>query len=145
MALRVNEIFVSIQGETSRAGFPSLFIRLAGCNLRCRFCHNPELALNSSDLETVPETPDGQAPALNLESLEQDLTRLEELLYQALCADLPPETAESVDAETSAALKPHRKRMEADVYRQTFENYRARQLRLMYAVPRLSLFYLCPE
>jgi len=38
MTVRVNEIFASIQGETSRAGFPSLFIRLAGCNLRCAFC-----------------------------------------------------------------------------------------------------------
>lgn len=36
--LRISEIFTSIQGETSRAGFPSLFIRLAGCNLRCSFC-----------------------------------------------------------------------------------------------------------
>lgn len=36
--LRISEIFVSIQGETSRAGFPSLFIRLSGCNLRCSFC-----------------------------------------------------------------------------------------------------------
>lgn len=38
MKLRVSEIFASIQGETTAAGFPSLFIRLAGCNLRCSFC-----------------------------------------------------------------------------------------------------------
>ena len=36
--LRVSEIFHSIQGETSWAGFPSVFIRLAGCNLRCSWC-----------------------------------------------------------------------------------------------------------
>jgi len=34
----VNEIFYSLQGETTRTGFPSLFIRLAGCNLNCRWC-----------------------------------------------------------------------------------------------------------
>ncbi|MFH0974445.1 MAG: radical SAM protein [Spirochaetota bacterium] len=38
MNLIVNEIFYSIQGETSRAGFPSLFIRMAGCNLQCPYC-----------------------------------------------------------------------------------------------------------
>ncbi len=38
MNLIVNEIFYSIQGESSRAGFPSLFIRLAGCNLKCSYC-----------------------------------------------------------------------------------------------------------
>lgn len=36
--LRVSEIFASIQGETSYVGFPFAFVRLAGCNLRCRYC-----------------------------------------------------------------------------------------------------------
>lgn len=36
--LRVNERFVSIQGESSFAGLPCAFIRLAGCPLRCRWC-----------------------------------------------------------------------------------------------------------
>jgi 7-carboxy-7-deazaguanine synthase len=38
MALRVNEVFFSIQGESSFAGRPCVFVRLAGCNLRCRYC-----------------------------------------------------------------------------------------------------------
>ncbi len=38
MTLKVNEIFYSIQGESSRAGCPSVFIRLSGCNLRCSYC-----------------------------------------------------------------------------------------------------------
>lgn len=38
MKLRVSEIFHSIQGETTRSGFPSVFVRLTGCNLRCRYC-----------------------------------------------------------------------------------------------------------
>lgn len=38
MALRVNEIFFSIQGESSFAGRPCVFVRLTGCNLRCRYC-----------------------------------------------------------------------------------------------------------
>jgi 7-carboxy-7-deazaguanine synthase len=38
MTLKVNEIFESLQGESSYAGFPCLFIRLTGCNLRCSWC-----------------------------------------------------------------------------------------------------------
>ncbi len=36
--LQVSELFLSIQGESTWAGLPCLFIRLAGCNLRCRYC-----------------------------------------------------------------------------------------------------------
>jgi len=36
--LKVNEIFKSIQGESTYAGLPCTFIRLAGCNLRCTYC-----------------------------------------------------------------------------------------------------------
>ncbi|MHB8810381.1 MAG: radical SAM protein [Desulfobulbaceae bacterium] len=36
--LAVAELFYSIQGESTRAGLPCAFIRLAGCNLRCRYC-----------------------------------------------------------------------------------------------------------
>jgi len=36
--LNVNEIFYSIQGESTYAGFPCVFVRLAGCNLRCKYC-----------------------------------------------------------------------------------------------------------
>lgn len=36
--LKVNEIFYSLQGEGARAGEPSIFIRLSGCDLTCGFC-----------------------------------------------------------------------------------------------------------
>ncbi|MDR3641152.1 MAG: radical SAM protein [Humidesulfovibrio sp.] len=38
MSLHVCEIFRSIQGESSFAGWPCIFVRLTGCNLRCRYC-----------------------------------------------------------------------------------------------------------
>ncbi|MEW6593681.1 MAG: radical SAM protein [Thermodesulfobacteriota bacterium] len=36
--LLLSEIFYSIQGESSCAGYPCVFVRLSGCNLRCRWC-----------------------------------------------------------------------------------------------------------
>ncbi|GKS69980.1 7-carboxy-7-deazaguanine synthase [Nitrosomonas sp. PY1] len=36
--LRISEIFHSLQGETSRMGLPTVFIRLTGCPLRCHYC-----------------------------------------------------------------------------------------------------------
>jgi len=36
--LRVNEVFHSIQGESTHAGLPCVFVRLTGCNLRCVWC-----------------------------------------------------------------------------------------------------------
>jgi 7-carboxy-7-deazaguanine synthase len=38
MALVVCETFASLMGESTRAGVPAYFIRLTGCNLRCRYC-----------------------------------------------------------------------------------------------------------
>ena len=39
--LTVNEIFHSIQGESSRAGQPCVFVRLTACDLRCSWCDTP--------------------------------------------------------------------------------------------------------
>lgn len=36
--LRITEIFHSLQGETSRVGLPTVFVRLTGCPLRCGYC-----------------------------------------------------------------------------------------------------------
>ena len=36
--LKVNEIYASIQGESSHTGLPCVFVRLTGCNLRCSWC-----------------------------------------------------------------------------------------------------------
>ena len=47
---KVNEIFHSIQGEGSRAGQAMTFIRLAGCNLRCPYCDQPEAYDEGQDM-----------------------------------------------------------------------------------------------
>lgn len=38
LTLKINEIFYSIQGESTRAGLPCVFVRLTYCNIRCVYC-----------------------------------------------------------------------------------------------------------
>jgi len=38
LSLNIYEIFFSIQGESTYAGLPCIFIRLSGCNLKCKYC-----------------------------------------------------------------------------------------------------------
>jgi 7-carboxy-7-deazaguanine synthase len=46
--LRVNEIFYSLQGEADAVGYPSVFVRLTGCPLRCQYC-DTEYAFHSGE------------------------------------------------------------------------------------------------
>lgn len=52
--LRVSELFVSIQGESSYAGRPCGFVRLAGCPLRCAWC-DTTYAFGAGDARTIAE------------------------------------------------------------------------------------------
>lgn len=52
--LLIKEIFYSLQGEGARAGSPSIFIRLAGCNLHCWYCDTDWKESNRMDL-SAPE------------------------------------------------------------------------------------------
>jgi 7-carboxy-7-deazaguanine synthase len=52
--LKINEIFSSLQGEGLRQGEPTLFIRFAGCNLRCDFCDTRSAWEEGEDL-TIAE------------------------------------------------------------------------------------------
>lgn len=53
MLLKINEIFHSIQGESSYAGQPCVFIRLTGCNLRCIWCDTEYAFYEGEDLSLV--------------------------------------------------------------------------------------------
>ena len=52
--LKINEIFKSIQGESSHTGLPCIFVRLTGCNLRCTYC-DTEYAFYEGKEMTVSE------------------------------------------------------------------------------------------
>jgi 7-carboxy-7-deazaguanine synthase len=49
--MKINEIFKSIQGEGIMIGLPTLFIRTAGCDLRCRWCDTPYALLEGQGTE----------------------------------------------------------------------------------------------
>lgn len=50
--MKINEIFYSIQGEGKWTGFPNIFIRTTGCNLRCSYC-DTKYAYNQGIEKTI--------------------------------------------------------------------------------------------
>ncbi len=68
MSLSVCEIFRSIQGESSLLGLPCAFVRLAGCNLRCRYC-DTKYALEEGDRMRVEDVVN-QVSSLGIELVE---------------------------------------------------------------------------
>ncbi len=48
--LKINEIYYSIQGESSKAGLPCVFVRLTYCNLRCTYCDTEYAFYDGKDL-----------------------------------------------------------------------------------------------
>ena len=52
--MRVTEIFHSIQGESTHAGRPCAFVRLTGCNLRCRWCDS-EYTFTGGEQKSIDE------------------------------------------------------------------------------------------
>jgi 7-carboxy-7-deazaguanine synthase len=52
--LRISEIFFSLQGEASRVGLPTVFVRLTGCPLRCTYC-DTEYAFQGGEWRSIDE------------------------------------------------------------------------------------------
>jgi 7-carboxy-7-deazaguanine synthase len=50
--LRINEIFHSLQGEADAVGYPTVFVRLTGCPLRCQYC-DTEYAFHAGDWHEI--------------------------------------------------------------------------------------------
>ncbi|MGD9689569.1 MAG: 7-carboxy-7-deazaguanine synthase QueE [Phycisphaerales bacterium] len=81
-SLPIAETFLSIQGEGKRAGVPSFFIRVSGCNLRCTWCDTPHA---SWDPEGAP-VPIAELVRLALDSGAPDvvLTGGEPMLFDGI-------------------------------------------------------------
>src|SRR5205085_11196205 len=63
-ALRIAELFHSIQGEGSLVGVPSVFVRTSGCNLRCGWCDTPYTSWRPEGAELSVEEIVAQVQAL---------------------------------------------------------------------------------
>lgn len=50
--LRINEIFFSLQGEADSVGWPTVFVRLTGCPLRCQYC-DTEYAFHDGEWQSI--------------------------------------------------------------------------------------------
>jgi 7-carboxy-7-deazaguanine synthase len=79
-SLVIHEIYASIQGESSFAGWPCTFVRTTGCNLRCVWCDTPQ-AFHGGTRMTRDEV---RAKALSLGTPLVELTGGEPLLQPAV-------------------------------------------------------------
>lgn len=100
------EIFHSIQGEGTRMGEPSVFLRLAGCNLHCSWCdtkHSWARGVDCTEEETARLILSLNCPALVI-------TGGEPLMQQAtlvrLLSLLPPKGQFFIEVETNGTLPP---------------------------------------
>ena len=51
--IKINEIFFSIQGESSLAGWPTVFVRTSGCNLMCTYCDTTHAYYDGSEMSAA--------------------------------------------------------------------------------------------
>ncbi len=102
LRLRVSEIFFSLQGESTRVGLPTVFIRLTGCPLRCVWC-DTEYAFSGGEMRSIEvildEVARHQTPYVCVTGGEPLAQKPCLALLEALCAQ-----GYSVSLETSGAL-----------------------------------------
>lgn len=100
--LRITEIFHSLQGETTRVGLPTVFIRLTGCPLRCSYCDTAYAFTGGQNisLEAILRQVAGFAPRYVTVTGGEPLAQKNcLLLLQALC-----DAGYAVSLETGGAL-----------------------------------------
>lgn len=100
--VRLTEIFHSIQGESTRVGLPTVFVRLTGCPLRCEWCDTAyafQGGQHQSIDEILSQVAQHQCPTVCVTGGEPLAQRNCHDLLTALCDD-----GYSVSLETSGAL-----------------------------------------
>lgn len=102
------EIFETVEGEGSRAGFPTIFVRLFGCNLRCVWCDTP-YSYPPDEAEDVMTIDEIVAQVRTYKAAHLCLTGGEPLLYGERSAALIEALAEieqliDIHIETNGAI-----------------------------------------
>ena len=102
MSLKINEIYYSVQGESTHAGRPCIFIRLTYCNLRCSYCDTEYAFYDGKDMEITDIMSEIKRWDCNLVEVTGG-----EPLFQEECIDLLHELINSnyeVMLETGGSL-----------------------------------------
>lgn len=86
-----------------------------------------------------------EKPTVDLETLEQSLTVLEEKLFATLTAAAPEELLTKLKGHAARELAPYRSRMGVVQLRQVERQFTQKQLLVHYNLPRLSLFYMSQQ
>ncbi len=88
LRLKVNEIFYSIQGESTYAGLPCVFVRLSYCDLRCSYCDTTYAYYEGDDLsieEVLARVEAYHCPLVEVTGGEPLVQKNSLLLLKALC------------------------------------------------------------
>ncbi len=86
--LKINEIFYSIQGETTYVGLPTVFVRLTACNLRCTYCdtkYSYYEGENQSLEDIITEIASHKTPYVCITGGEPLLQKEVHILMKQLC------------------------------------------------------------
>lgn len=117
--IKINEIFYSIQGESSWSGYPTVFVRTSGCHLRCQYCdtkyayHDGSLFSLAQILEKIKSFParhvclTGGEPLLQIGSYPLMTHLCDEGYFVSLetsgdidCAKVDPRVKKIIDVKT---------------------------------------------
>jgi 7-carboxy-7-deazaguanine synthase len=126
--LAINEIYLSLQGESTFAGLPCVFVRLTACNLRCSYCDTAyafqegkkqSLAEVASEVRRLAQPFDGmrsgetggRLPLVELTGGEPLLQKQSLKLMQALCDDGFTVLLETSGAHDIAPVDPRVRRI----------------------------------
>jgi 7-carboxy-7-deazaguanine synthase len=107
--LRITEIFYSLQGESSRIGLPTVFIRLTGCPLRCQYCDTTYAFHGGNKLsieDILTEVRTYQTPYICVTGGEPLAQPACLTLLQALCDDNYQVSLETSGAIDCSAVDP---------------------------------------
>lgn len=115
--LRISEVYLSVQGESTHVGKPCVFVRLTGCNLRCRWCDSA-FTFTGGTVRPLPEVV-AEAHAFGVPTIEvtggEPLLQPAALLLMQQLLDLGHEVLLETSGSKSIAEVPEEVRVILDL------------------------------